>query len=127
MNINPRIPKGEGHEPVRAYIEAMPEWRREIGERLEEVIERVVPDVQKAVKWNTPFYGLDDGFFTAFYCYPTYVQVTFFRGTSLDPEPPGASKVEGVRYWKIHEDDVFDEPLFSSWIEQASALPGEHL
>jgi hypothetical protein len=124
---NPQIPKGEGDEPVRAYIAAMPRWKRSLGERLDDLIVRTVPDVQKAVKWNQPFYGHEgEGWFLAFRCYTKSVQVQFFRGTSLDPVPPKASKHE-VRYFNIHEDDVLDEDQLVSWIEQASSLPGENV
>jgi hypothetical protein len=123
---NPQIPKGEGDEPVQAYIAAMPGWKRSLGERLDGLIERAVPGVHKAVKYNQPFYGIDEeGWFTAFRCYTKYVQVQFFRGTSLDPVPPKASKHDEVRYLDIHEDDELDEALLASWFEQASALPGE--
>lgn len=125
---NPQIPKGEGNEPVQAYISAMPEWKRAVGERLDALIERTVPDVQKAVKWNQPFYGSGDGgFFLSFRCYTKYVQVQFLRGTSLDPMPPKGSKHPEVRYLDIHEDDEIDEAQLTSWIEQASALPGESM
>lgn len=122
---NPQIPKGEGDEVVQAYIAAMPEWKRPLGERIDDLIVTTVPDVKKAVKWNQPFYGLDDGWFLAFRCYAKYVQLQFFRGTSLEPEPPKASKHPEVRYLDIHEDDDLDEGQLRSWIEQASQLPGE--
>jgi hypothetical protein len=125
---NPQIPKGDGDEPVQAYIAAMPEWKRPLGERLDRLIVRTVPRVHKAVKWNQPFYGNEgDGWFLAFRCYTNYVQVQFFRGSSLDPEPPKASKHPEVRYLDVHEDDELDERQLRSWIEQASALPGEHM
>ena len=125
---NPQIPKGEGDEPVQAYIAAMPGWKRPLGERLDELIERTVPGVHKAVKWNQPFYGhQDEGWFLAFRCYTKYVQVQFFRGTSLDPVPPKASKHDEVRYLDIHEDDDLDEARLAAWIEQASGLPGEKM
>jgi hypothetical protein len=123
---NPQIPKGEGDAPVQAYIAAMPGWKRAIGERLDELIVRTVPDVHKAVKWNQPFYGHEgEGWFTAFRCYTKYVQLQFFRGTSLDPAPPKGSKHPEVRYLDIHEDDELDEQQLVSWFEQASKLPGE--
>ena len=125
---NPQIPKGEGDAPVQAYIAAMPEWKRAVGERLDRLIERAVPGVHKAVKWNQPFYGHEgEGWFAAFRCYTRYVQLQFFRGTSLDPVPPKASKHPEVRYLDIHEDDDLDERQLRSWIEQASRLPGEPL
>lgn len=123
---NPQIPKGEGDGPVRAYIAAMPGWKSDLGRRLDELIVATVPDVHKAVKWNQPFYGRkDEGWFVAFRCYTKYVQVQFFRGSSLDPVPPKASKHAEVRYLDIHEDDELDEGRLRSWIEQACRLPGE--
>lgn len=125
---NPQIPKGEGDEPVQAYIAAMPGWKRSLGERLHNLVVRTVPDVHKAVKWNQPFYGHDgEGWFLAFRCYTNYVQLQFFRGTSLEPVPPKASKHDEVRYLDIHEDDDVDEAQLVSWIEQASRLPGEKM
>jgi len=123
---NPQIPKGEGNGPVQDYIAAMPGWKRHVGERLDDLIVRTVPEVHKAVKWNQPFYGHEgEGWFLAFRCYTEYVQLQFFRGTSLDPRPPKASKHAEVRYLDIREDDALDEGQLRSWIEQASNLPGE--
>ena len=122
---NPQIPKGDGDEPVQAYIAAMPGWKRALGERLDELIVRSVPDVHKAVKWNQPFYGQGEAWFLSFRCFASYVQVQFMRGTSLDPVPPKASKHAEVRYLDIHEDDELDEDQFVGWIAQASSLPGE--
>ena len=125
---NPQIPKGEGDGPVQAYIAAMPDWKRPVGERLDALVVRTVPDVRKAVKWNQPFYGAgDEGFFLSFRCYTKYVQVQFLRGTSLDPVPPKPSKHDEMRYLDIHEDDDLDEDQLRSWIEQASKLPGEKM
>ncbi|MEE2056652.1 DUF1801 domain-containing protein [Rhodococcus artemisiae] len=125
---NPQIPKGEGNGPVAAYIAAMPEWKRDLGERLDALIVSAVPDVHKAVKWNQPFYGLEgDGWFLSFRCFTKYVQVQFFRGTSLDPVPPKASKHDEVRYLDIYEDDEPDEDRLRSWVEQAARLPGEKM
>ncbi len=125
---NPRIPKGEGDAPVQAYLDAMPGWKQDVGRRLDRLVVATVPGVQKAVKWNTPFYGVaGGGWFLAFHCYPRYVKVTFFRGTSLDPVPPGPSKTAETRYLDIREDGPFDEDQFVSWVEQASRLPGERL
>jgi hypothetical protein len=122
---NPQIAKGEGEAPVKAYIAAMPGWKRATGKRLDELIVRSVPGVQKAVKWNSPFYGLEgQGWFLSFHVFTRYVKVTFFRGTSLKPVPPGASKHKDVRYLDIHEDDEFDEAQLAKWIKQAAALPG---
>lgn len=123
---NPQIPKGEGDEPVEAYIAAMPGWKRSLGERLDGLIGRTVPDVRKAVKWNQPFYGHEgEGWFIAFRCYAKYVQLQFFRGASLDPVPPKAPKHDEVRYLDIYEEDDLDEDQLVSWIEQASKLTGE--
>jgi len=122
---NPQIPKGDGDEPVQAYIEAMPGWNQDVGRRLDALIERTVPEVTKGVRWNSPFYGIEgQGWFLSYHCYTKYVKVTFFKGTSLDPIPPVESKHEEERYFHIHEDDELDEALVSSWIKQASKLPG---
>jgi hypothetical protein len=124
----PQIPKGEGNGPVQDYIAAMPGWKRGVGERLDALIERTVPEVHKAVKWNQPFYGHEgEGWFLAFRCYTKYVQVQFFRGTSLDPAPPKASSHAEVSYLDIHETDELDEQQLRSWIRQASELPGEKM
>ncbi len=123
---NPQIPKGDGDAPVQAYIAAMPDWKLDVGIRLDELIVRNVPGVRKAVRWNTPFYGIEgQGWFFAFHCMTKYVKVTFFRGALLSPAPPVGSKVPDVRYFHIHEDDQLDEQLVASWIRQASKLPGE--
>lgn len=125
---NPQIPKGEGDAPVQAYIAAMPGWKHDAGRRLDALITRTVPNVQKAVKWNTPFYGNEgDGWFLAFHCFTKYVKVTFFRGTSLDPVPPGTSKNAETRYLDIHEGDACDDARIADWVRQASLLPGERL
>ena len=122
---NPQIAKADGDAAVQAYIEAMPGWKRAVGRRLDALIVRNVPDVKKAVRWNSPFYGIEgQGWFLDFHCLTKYVKVAFFRGTSLHPVPPGESKVKDVRYFHIHEDDRIDEELVGSWIRQASELPG---
>ena len=122
---NPQIAKAAGDAPVQAYIAAMPGWKRDVGRRLDALIVRTVPGVCKAVKWNTPFYGIEgQGWFLGFHCLTSYVKVAFFRGTSLRPVPPGESKQKDVRYLHIHEDDQLDEKLVASWITQASELPG---
>lgn len=124
---NPQITKACGDAPVQAYIAAMPGWKRDLGRRLDGLIERAVPRVSKAVKWNSPFYGVEDGvWFLSFHCFNRYVKVTFFRGASLRPVPPGASKHANVRYLDIHEGQ-FDEAQFATWVKQASRLPGERL
>jgi hypothetical protein len=125
---NPQIPKGDGDGPVQAYLDAMPGWKRDLGRRIDALIVSTVPAVEKAVKWNTPMYGVaDQGWFLAFHCFTKYVKVTFFRGTSLRPVPPGESKTPETRYLDIHEDDVLDEARFTEWVKQASRLPGERL
>ena len=122
---NPQIAKADGDAPVQAYIAAMPDWKREVGRRLDALITRAVPGVRKAVKWNSPFYGMaDQGWFLSFHCFTRYVKVTFFRGASLRPVPPGESKQKDVRYLDIHEDDPIDEARLASWVKQASRLPG---
>ena len=125
---NPQIAKGEGDTPVQAYIAAMPGWKSDLGRRLDELIVRTVPGVHKAVKWNSPFYGMEgDGWFLNLHCYTRYIKVAFFRGTSLSPVPPGESKHREVRYLDIHEDDELDEAQVIDWVKQASELPGEKL
>jgi hypothetical protein len=125
---NPQIPKGYGEEPVQAYISAMPGWKQAVGRRLDGLIEQVVPGVQKAVKWNSPFYGVEkDLWFLSYHCFTRYVKVSFFRGASLKPMPPGTSKQAEVRYLDIMEDGDFDEAQFVDWVKQASRLPGEKM
>jgi hypothetical protein len=122
---NPQIAKGEGDAPVQAYIAAMPGWKHDVGKRLDALIERSVPDVCKAVKWNSPFYGLEgQGWFLSFHVFTRYVKVTFFRGAALRPPPPGASKHEDVRYFDIREGADFDNSQMEAWVKQAAALPG---
>lgn len=125
---NPQIPKADGNAPVQAYIAAMPGWKRDVGRRLDALIERVVPDVRKAVRWNSPFYGIEgQGWFLSYHCFTKYVKVVFLRGTSLRPLPPVESKDPNARYVHVHEDDEFDEELLASWIRQASKQPGDPL
>ena len=125
---NPQIAKGYGNAPVQAFIAAMPGWKQNVGRRLDELIEGTVPNVHKAVKWNTPFYGFEgDGWFVGFHCMTKYVKIAFFRGTSLRPIPPVESKQKEVRYFHIHEGDQLDEAQLADWIIQASRLPGEKL
>lgn len=125
---NPQIAKGYGAAPVKEYIAAMPGWKRAIGRRLDALIVRTVPDVYKAVKYNGPLYGIEgQGWFMGFYCFTSYVKLTFFRGKSLRPVPPGESKHAEVRYFNIYENDRLDEAQLTDWIEQASRLPGEKL
>ena len=130
---NPQIAKGEGDAPVQAYIAAIPGWKRDVGRRLDALIERAVPGVRKAVKWNSPFYGIEgDGWFLSFHCYTRYIKVAFFRGTSLHPMPPVESVQQGVRYLHLHEQDLRDDHLrdedqFIAWVLQASRLSGERM
>jgi len=125
---NPQIPKGDGDAPVQAYIAAMPGWKRDVGRRLDAIIVRAVPGVHKAVKWNSPFYGVEgNGWFLSFHCFTKYVKVAFFRGSSLRPLPPGKSKRKEVRYLDIHQDDRLDEAQFAAWVKQASQLPGQRM
>lgn len=125
---NPQIPKGEGRDPVEAYLAAMPGWKQDVGRRLDALVLEVVPDVHNAVKWNQPFYGGgDDTWFMAFRCYTDYVQVAFYKGTSLDPMPPKESEHDEVRYLDIPEDEDLDEAQLRKWIKQASTIPGEKM
>ena len=125
---NPQIAKADGDAPVQVYIAAMPGWKRDVGRRLDALIVRTVPGVRKAVKWNSPFYGIDgQGWMLSFHCFTRYVKVAFFRGTSLHPLPPAASKHKDVRYLDIHEDDELDEAQLAAWVKQASQLPGERM
>lgn len=126
---NPQIPKDEGDAPVQAYIAAMPGWKQGVGRRLDELVVAAVPGVRKAVKWNSPFYGApgQEGWFLSFHCFTNYVKVTFFRGQSLSPVPPGESKSQDTRYLDIREDGELDEAQLVAWIKQASKLPGEKM
>ncbi len=123
---NPQIAKADGDAPVQAYIAAMPGWKSDLGKRLDALIVRNVPNVRKAVKWNSPFYGIEgQGWFLSFHVFTRYVKVTFFRGTSLRPVPPGGTpKSKDVRWIDIHEDDELDEAQMATWVKQAAALPG---
>ena len=126
---NPQIAKADGDEPVQAYIEAMPGWKSGVGRRVDELVVGAVPDVRKAVKYNSPLYGAEgrEDWFLSMHCFTKYVKVAFFGGAELNPLPPGESKQERVRYIDIHEDDQIDEAQFTAWVEQASKLPGEDL
>jgi hypothetical protein len=123
---NPQIAKADGDAPVRAYIAAMPDWKRAVGERLDKLIVEAVPKVQKAVRWNSPFYGVEgQGWFVTFHVFTRYVKVSFFKGTSLDPSPPGGTPKSGECRWlDIYENDEFDESQFLSWLKQAADIPG---
>lgn len=121
---NPQIPKGDGEAVVRAYIEAMPGWKQDVGRRLDALIEQAVPHVEKAVRWNSPFYNAGQGWFVTFHCFTRYVKVTFLNGSSLDPEPPVAGKDPDARSYHVHEDDEIDERRFMSWVKQAAKRPG---
>ena len=125
---NPQIAKGDGNAPVEAYIAAMPGWKRDVGRRLDALIARTVPGVRKAVKWNSPFYGVEgQGWFLSIHCFTKYIKVGFVRGASLRPVPPGESKQKEVRYLDIHEDDPLDEAQLAAWVKHASRLPGERM
>jgi len=125
---NPQIAKADGDAPVQTYIAGIPGWKGDVGRRLDALIVRTVPRVRKAVRWNTPFYGIEGkGWFLAFHCFAKYVKVTFLRGTSLRPLPPVESKVPNTRYLDIREDDAIDEKLMTSWLKQAAKLPGDPL
>ena len=122
---NPQIPKGGGDGPVEAYIAAMPGWKQEIGRRIDAIVTTAVPEVRKAVKWNSPFYGVEgNGWFLSFHCYTNYVKVALFRGADLRPVPPGRSKQEDVRYLDVREGDEIDEAQLAEWAAQASRIPG---
>lgn len=125
---NPQIAKGHGDAPVQAYIAAMPGWKRDVGCRLDALIELTLPGVEKAVKWNSPLYGVEgQGWFLGIHCVTNYVKVAFFRGTSLRPMPPGESRTKETRYLDIREDDRVDETQFADWVRQASQLPGDRM
>jgi hypothetical protein len=127
---NPQIAKGYGDAPVQAYIAAMPGWKSDVGRRLDTLITDALPGLRKAVKWNSPFYGVEDpdgGWFLSFHCFDSYIKVAFFRGAALEPVPPGASKQKDVRYLDIHEHDRLDEEQFTDWVKQSSRLPGERM
>ena len=122
---NPQIAKDDGDAPVQAYIAAMPGWKSDVGRRLDALIVRTLPEVRKAVKWNSPFYGIEgQGWFLSFHVFTRYVKLTFFRGASLRPLPPGVSKQKDVRHFDIHEGDALDDAQMASWLKQAAALPG---
>jgi hypothetical protein len=122
---NPQIAKGDGDAPVQAYIAAMPGWKRALGERLDALIVRSVPNVKKAVKWNSPLYGMEGkGFFLGVHVYARYIKLAFFKGAQLKPPPPGESKQKEVRYLDLHEGDELDEKQLSRWLKQAAAVPG---
>ena len=124
---NPQIAKSDGDAPVQAYIAAMPEWKSDVGRRLDELIVRTVPEIRKAVRWNSPFYGVEgQGWFLSYHVFTRYVKVTFLNGSWLDPLPPVESKDKDTRYYHIYEDAAIDEELVASWIRQAAAIPGWH-
>jgi len=125
---NPQIPKADGDAPVQAYIAAMPGWKRMIGEQVDALVVAAVPEVRKAVRWNSPFYGVEgQGWFLSMHCFTAYVKLTFLNGAALFPPPPVASKHAPVRYLKIHEGEPLDAERLSDWFAQAAALPGERL
>jgi len=129
---NPQVPKADGDAPVQAYIAAMPGWKREVGRRLDALIVRTVPGVRKAVKWNSPLYGVEsqgggEDWFLGIHCFTHCVKIAFFRGAALRPVPPGSSKSTDTRYFNIHEDDQLDEAQLAAWVKQASLLPRERM
>lgn len=125
---NPQIPKGDGDAPVQSYISAMPGWKHDVGRRLDLIIERAVPNVRKAVRWNSPFYGIEDqGWFLSFHCFTKYIKVSFLNGALLLPVPPVESKEKDVRYFHIHEGDELDEVQLAAWVTQGAGLPGNSL
>jgi hypothetical protein len=122
---NPQIPKGDGPAPVAAYLAAMPGWKQDVGRQLDALIERAVPQVRRAVRWNSPFYGVEgSGWFVSLHCFDRYVKVTFLNGARLDPLPPVDSKDPDTRYAHIHEDEAIDEARFLDWLAQGAAIPG---
>lgn len=125
---NPQIPKGDGDAPVQAYLAAMPGWKADVGRLLDSIVVETVPEVEKAVRWNSPFYGIEgEGWFLSFHCFTKYVKVTFLNGGSLSPRPPVDSKHAHVRYLHVSGEETLDEAQFADWVKQASALPGEAL
>ncbi|MEZ6194787.1 MAG: DUF1801 domain-containing protein [Planctomycetota bacterium] len=125
---NPQIPKADGDAPVRDYLAAMPGWKRDVGERLDALVTKTVPGLRKAVRWNSPFYGVERrGWFLSYHCFTHYVKITFLNGAALRPLPPLAAKQEGVRYLHLHEGDEIDEEDFCGWIRQAASQPGQDL
>lgn len=124
---NPKIAKGDGDEPVQAYIAAMPGWKRAVGQRLDDLITQAVPHVRKGVRWNTAFYGAEEGWCLAFHCTTNYIKIAFFRGSLMHPLPPVASKQKDVRYLHIFESVPLDEAQFTDWVRQAGQLPGARM
>lgn len=121
---NPQIPKGDGDAPVQAYIAAMPDWKRSVGQRIDALVERNVPDVRKRMRWNTPLYGTEgNGVFLGFHCFTRYVKLSFFNGAKLDPEPPERAKDPNTRHFHIHQGEEIDERQIAEWVRQASTLP----
>jgi hypothetical protein len=125
---NPKIPKGDGDAPVQAYIAALPGWKRAVGVRLDALITAAAPDVRKAVKWNTPFYGREEKtWFLAVHAYARYLKIAFFKGATFDPPPPVGSKQPDVRYLHVSEAEPLDEAQFTDWVRQAARIPGQRL
>ena len=125
---NPQIAKADGDVPVQAYIAAMPGWKQEVGRCLDEVVTAAVPDVQKAVRWNSPFYGIEgEGWFLSYHCFTKYIKVTFLNGADLDPPPPIEAKHHPARYLHIFENEAWDEAQVADWVRQAASLPGDPL
>jgi hypothetical protein len=125
---NPQVAKADGDAPVQAYIAAIPDWKRDAARKLDALIVRTVPNVRKAVRWNSPFYGVDgQGWFLSYHCFTKYLKVVFLRGKSLRPLPPVESKDPNTRYFHIHEKDALAEKLLADWIKQAAEIPGDKL
>ena len=123
---NPQIPKGDGREPVQAYLDAVPDWKGAIGRHLDALITAEVPGARQAVRWNSPFYGIDDnGWFLSLHCFDKYVKVTWLNGARLDPPPPESSKHPNVRYSDIRQHDTIDDDQLRAWIRQAASIPGD--
>lgn len=123
---NPQIPKGDGEGPVQQYVAAMPEWKGRIGRRLDDLVREVIPEARRAVRWNSPFYGIEgSGWFLSFHCLTRYVKVAWLNGGALDPPPPETSKYDHVRYLHLGPDDEIDDGQIRDWLRQAAAIPGE--
>lgn len=125
---NPQIAKGDGDEPLQAYLEAMPEWKGEIGRHIDDLVREVVPQALRAVRWNSPFYGIEgNGWFLSLHCFTKYVKITWLNGSELDPNPPGTSKQQRVRYLDIRQHDEIDDDQIRQWLRQAVTIPGDKI
>jgi len=122
---NPQIPKGDGDAPVQAYIAAMPGWKSAVGKRLDALIVRNLPQVQKAVRWNSPFYGIEgQGWLVSFHVLTRCVQLNFFCGAALQPVPSGSGKDPNARWLNISEGEALDEAQITAWLKQAAGMSG---